>query len=153
MPKWSHQILLEVRRFLEQRGKTKRQIDHRFEQMALAFADACITGYEDLIESIRLPDQNDRHVLAAAICDHAQTIVTENIKDFPAAETEKYGIIAQTVATFLVEQYDLNRNLFISVLLRRAAEAGVEPEGLVGKLNAPSLSNLLKLGSAPVRPD
>ena len=35
--------------------------------MDLYAADALVTGYEDLIEGLQLPDPNDRHVLAAAI--------------------------------------------------------------------------------------
>ncbi len=44
----------------------------------------CIVGdYEDKIETIHLPDPDDRHVLAAAIKSHSQLIVTYNLKDFP----------------------------------------------------------------------
>jgi sarcosine oxidase subunit beta len=35
--------------------------------MNRALPDARVTGYEDLIEGLELPDPNDRHVLAAAI--------------------------------------------------------------------------------------
>jgi hypothetical protein len=151
VPKWSNQILLEVREFLKGRGKTQQQIDHRFEQMSAAFEDACVTGYEDLIESLTLPDKDDRHVLAAAIRGHAHSIVTENVKDFPEAETEKYGITVQKVDTFLVDQYDLNPNRFISVLMRQAAAARVDPSQLLVKLNAPSLGKLLRLGTGSVK--
>ena len=43
-----------------------------------------MTGYEDLIPGLQLPDPNDRHVLAAAIRGHADVIVTMNLRDFPA---------------------------------------------------------------------
>jgi predicted nucleic acid-binding protein len=46
--------------------------------------DCLVTGYEDLIPSLKLPDPNDRHVLAAAIRCGAQVIVTANRRDFPA---------------------------------------------------------------------
>jgi predicted nucleic acid-binding protein len=45
--------------------------------------DALVTGYEDLIEGLRLPDPDDRHVLAAAIRGRADVIVTRNTKHFP----------------------------------------------------------------------
>ena len=32
-----------------------------------ALSDAMVTGYENLVESLELPDRDDRHVLAAAI--------------------------------------------------------------------------------------
>jgi len=37
--------------------------------------DALVTGYEDLIPCLQLPDPNDRHVLAAAIRAEAEVIV------------------------------------------------------------------------------
>ncbi len=36
--------------------------------------DALVTGYEDLIEGLQLPDPGDRHVLAAAIRGRADVI-------------------------------------------------------------------------------
>ena len=38
--------------------------------------DCLVIGYQDLIPSLILPDMNDRHVLAAAICAGADVIVT-----------------------------------------------------------------------------
>ncbi|WP_216628753.1 PIN domain-containing protein [Microcystis aeruginosa] len=38
--------------------------------------DCLVQGYKDLIPSLNLPDVNDRHVLAAAICAGADVIVT-----------------------------------------------------------------------------
>src|SRR5438105_10513690 len=43
-----------------------------------AVRDCLVTGYEDLIASLSLPDPDDRHVLAAAIHAHAEVIVTVN---------------------------------------------------------------------------
>ena len=47
--------------------------------------DAIVTGYDALIPGLTLPDLNDRHVLAAAICGRADVIVTINSRDFPPA--------------------------------------------------------------------
>lgn len=43
--------------------------------------DALVTGYEDLIPGLQLPDADDRHVLAAAIRGRADVIVTMNLRD------------------------------------------------------------------------
>ena len=45
--------------------------------------DCLVTGFEELIDSLELPDPEDRHILAAAIRSQAGVIVTYNVKDFP----------------------------------------------------------------------
>ena len=55
-----------------------------------AVRDCLVTGYEDLIESLSLPDPDDRHVLAAAIRADAEVIVTFNLKDFPEGTLASY---------------------------------------------------------------
>ena len=55
-----------------------------------------------------IPDENDRHVLAAAICGHANAIVTFNQGDFPEACLEQYGILRLHPDDFLVDQFHLN---------------------------------------------
>ncbi len=64
--------------------------------------DALVTGYEDLIEGLRLPDPNDWHVLAAAIRGCADVIVTRNVRDFPADVLSPFGIEAQHPDEFVV---------------------------------------------------
>ena len=56
--------------------------------------DAKVYGYEDLIETIELPDPDDRHVVAAAIKCNADAIVTFNLKDFPEEVLSKFSIEA-----------------------------------------------------------
>ncbi|HVC61140.1 MAG TPA: PIN domain-containing protein [Acetobacteraceae bacterium] len=56
--------------------------------------DAVVTGYEPLIETLTLPDADDRHLLAAAITSSATIIVTRNLRDFPAAVPGPHGIAA-----------------------------------------------------------
>ncbi len=48
-----------------------------------AVPSALVTGHEKLVESLTLPDPDDRHVLAAAIRAGAQVLVTFNLDDFP----------------------------------------------------------------------
>ncbi len=68
-----------------------------------------MTGYEDLIGTLRLPDPDDRHVLAAAIVSGAEIIVTRNLRDFPAGELDRYGIAAQHPDVFVRGLIDLAR--------------------------------------------
>jgi predicted nucleic acid-binding protein len=66
-----------------------------------AVRDCLVTGFEDLIESLTLPDLDDRHVLAAAIKAEADVIVTYNLADFPAAALAPHGVEATHPDDFL----------------------------------------------------
>ncbi len=67
-----------------------------------------MSGYEDLIEGLELPDPGDRHVLAAAIRTRASVIVTYNLDDFPGDYLAKYGLEAQHPDEFITHLLDLN---------------------------------------------
>lgn len=69
--------------------------------------DALVTGYEDLIPGLQLPDPNDRHVLAAAIRGRADVIVTANLGDFPPEVLGPLGIEAQHPDEFVLHLLDL----------------------------------------------
>ncbi len=75
--------------------------------MNQAIEDSLVENFEYLIESLSLPDPNDRHVLAAAIVGHADAIVTFNLRDFPEAMTNVHGIEILHPDDFLIAQYDL----------------------------------------------
>ncbi len=75
--------------------------------MDLHAADALVTGYEDLIEGLQLPDPADRHVLAAAIRGRAAVIVTANLRDFPASILGQFGIEPQHPDDFILSLFDL----------------------------------------------
>lgn len=60
--------------------------------MNAAVPDSLVTGYEDLIDSLQLPDPGDRHVLAVAIRADADAIITFNQCDFDEAELAKYDV-------------------------------------------------------------
>jgi len=81
--------------------------------MDAAVPDCLIDGYEDLIPALKLPDQDDRHVLAAAIVGRADVIVTFNLKDFPADALTPHGIEAQHPDEFLNYQRTLVESRFI----------------------------------------
>jgi hypothetical protein len=69
--------------------------------------DSLVTGYETLIDSLTLPDPNDRHVLAAAITAHADVIVTCNLRDFPEEALDPFDIEAQHPDEFIRHMLDL----------------------------------------------
>jgi predicted nucleic acid-binding protein len=106
--RWSPAILKEWRRsLLARRPEVAASIDTQIAAMKRAFPESCVTGGETLIESLELPDPDDRHVLATAIRTGAEHIVTENLKDFPGAALEPFGISAVTADDFLASTFEL----------------------------------------------
>ncbi|MDQ2840019.1 MAG: PIN domain-containing protein [Acidobacteriota bacterium] len=80
--------------------------------------DCLVTGYASLIPSLKLPDGNDRHVLAAAIVGRCDVIVTQNLKDFPDSALAPYGIAVQHPDEFLCNHLNLAQGLFCSAIQR-----------------------------------
>jgi predicted nucleic acid-binding protein len=121
---WSKEILEEVRRGLEgpKFGYSKDQVDRRFRAMNHAFPEALFTIPAGLFESVLgLPDPDDRHVVALAIHAHADTIVTENIRDFPSEVLTPHGVTVLSADEFLVHQYHLDPQIMLEKLDRQAA--------------------------------
>lgn len=71
-----------------------------------AVRDCLVTGYEELIDSLTLPDPEDRHVVAAAIRAGAEVIVTYNLTDFPTETLDRFDIEAQHPDDFLISLLD-----------------------------------------------
>jgi hypothetical protein len=71
-----------------------------------AVRDCLVTGYSDLVGSLTLPDEDDRHVLAAAIRAGAGLILTFNLSDFPAEALAPHGVVARHPDPMLAELLD-----------------------------------------------
>lgn len=101
--KWTQEIHNEwMRNLLKNRPDlTKERLETIRFKMDLHVRDCLVEGYEDLIDGVKLPDSNDRHVLAAAIRANAQTIVTYNLSDFPSSYLSRFDIHAQHPDEFL----------------------------------------------------
>jgi predicted nucleic acid-binding protein len=106
-PMWSAEVLVELERALvKNAGLTQPKAQRRTAAMRRGFPDAEISGYEALIDAMTC-DPKDRHVLAAAVVANAEVLVTFNLKDFPRASTEQYGIEVVHPDEFLQDQLDL----------------------------------------------
>lgn len=108
--KWTNQIHEEW-----MRGVLRSRPDLSYEKLSRTrdlmnqhVRDCLVEDYQDLIPSIHLPDENDRHVVAAAIRSGASYIITYNLKDFPSAELAKYDLSPQHPDEFILNQIDLN---------------------------------------------
>lgn len=73
-----------------------------------AVLDCLVEGHHTLIESLSLPDPDDRHVLAAAIHAGADAIVTFNLRDFPPEVRDCYNLEVLHPDDFIQFQYDFN---------------------------------------------
>ena len=122
-PLWSGRILAEAQAATEE---IHPGIDaaKRFAQMREAFDDALVSGWEELEGGLSLPDQDDRHVLAAAIRGGAQAITTANAKDFPAAALAPLGLEAVHADDFLLDQLDLSPPTILQVIRSRPPAPG-----------------------------
>lgn len=76
--------------------------------MRTAVPDCMVKNYEKLEAGLKLPDPNDRHVLAAAIRSNSQAIITRNLKDFPKEVLAEFDIEAIHPDVFLINQFDLS---------------------------------------------
>lgn len=110
-PKWSKQIFIEWETVMKRKGISEEEIKKRLDRALRAFPDALVNNYEPLVNSLELPDEKDRHVLAAAIKTNANIIVTNNLKDFPAVYLARFGLTAKTADDFITDTIDLNNGL------------------------------------------
>lgn len=92
-PRWTDQILHETSSNVKKRQPDNRhdRVDRMVALLSSAFPEARITGHEDLIPTMR-NHPKDRHVLAAAVKDNVDVIVTDNTQDFPRESYRQYDL-------------------------------------------------------------
>jgi hypothetical protein len=142
-PKWSEEILNEVRRTLARFGRTPAQIDRRIDTMKRAFPEAMVQGFSGFIP-VMGNNEKDRHVLAAAVKCGAQVIVSDNQKHFPAESLAPYDLEVMTADQFFRHQYHLDPDSFIDVLKEQAMDIKWTLPQLLAR-HVPSLAELIKV--------
>jgi predicted nucleic acid-binding protein len=108
--KWTTKIEEEWIGSLENdRPDLKGRLGSRRDDMREAVPDWEISeaAWISIAGSLKLPDPNDVHVLAAAIAGHADCIVTRNHQDFPGSILAAHGINVIDPDQFIVNQWDL----------------------------------------------
>ncbi|MBP2171699.1 putative nucleic acid-binding protein [Erwinia toletana] len=120
-PKWTATIHDEWQRNLvENLPDLKREQLKRVEDlMNEALPDALVTGFENLMEGVSLPDPDDRHIVAAAIRSDSEVIVTFNLKDFPRESLAEFDIEAIHPDEFIADLLDLNQALVLQAVQRQ----------------------------------
>ena len=92
---------------------TPAQLDRTRRLMNQAAPNCLVSGCEARIPALSLPDEGDRHVLAAAIESGASVIVTYNLSDFPNSVLSGYGMEALHPDVFLLALFDQDAALFL----------------------------------------
>jgi len=131
LPKWTAQILDEVQKtHVQQLGWDKSLADTFRRAVTESFPEAFISGYKDLIP-LMTNDEKDRHVLAAAVRDKLDIIITFNLKDFKPEDLAKWGVRAIHPQDYLLTLYSMNPQVVIMKLNQIARKKGEELEDTI----------------------
>lgn len=106
--KWTNQIHDEwIRNLLKNRPDlTRDKLIKIRNLMNENVRDCLVEKFENISTTLKLPDKDDHHVLAAAIKCSASTIVTFNLKDFPKNILQKYDIEPQHPDDFIIALFE-----------------------------------------------
>lgn len=123
---WSQEILDEVFRTLIKFGYSDAQATRRCTAMKAAFPESMSSAPLHFVNAIKLPDPNDRHVVATANEANVNAIITFNQKDFPLPKMRSLGFNILTPDQLLVRLLK-NHPLDITRILDDQAKAITEP--------------------------
>jgi predicted nucleic acid-binding protein len=128
--KWTEPILDEMFTALRRNRPEldPAKLDRTRSLMATAVRDWKVTDFEPLIDSLKLPDPDDRHVLAAAIRARAQVIVTSNLRHFPLEDLRRWDIEPKSPDAFIRDQIGLDRDAVVSAV-QQIADSWRNPPG------------------------
>lgn len=141
--KWTERILDEAFAVVQKSRLhvDPGQLNKVRELMVEAVPDCLVSGHEPLIDGLKLPDPDDRHVLAAAIRAGAQVIVTAD-KDFTAEALEPWDIEAKSPDDFVLDQIDINDRVIwacIEAIVNSRKRHPVTVEDVLGQLERSGL--------------
>jgi|UPI00056D7F97 predicted nucleic acid-binding protein len=159
--RWSNDVHDEwVRNLIRNRPDLKpSDLDRTRQLMNAAVPDCLVEGYEQLIAGLTLPDEDDRHILAAAIVTRANVIVTFNEKDFPNDIVSKFRLHTKHPDDFLVDAYNLSPEDFVEAVRSDFAHYGKPPlvyeEYLasLAKAGVPKIAKILEPFKVLMPPD
>lgn len=152
-PLWSARILEEWARAAERLGAGDGAVARgEIALLKMRWPRALIQLRAGDMARLWLPDENDIHVLAAAIAGSADLIVTENRADFPGNILAEEGLARQGTDLFLLSLYRQAPEAVQQVGARVCAEAerlSGRPwpiRALMKKARLPRLGKVLEAG-------
>jgi hypothetical protein len=102
--KWTGRIHREwIRAVLRQRPELRVALKRTRQLMDRHVRGCRVRGYERWEQRLTLPDEDNRHVLAAALACVADVIVTFNTTDFPPAILTPFHVVAVEPDTFIYQ--------------------------------------------------
>jgi predicted nucleic acid-binding protein len=119
---WSEKILDECFRNLQAKRPELKQeaLARTRDLMNKAIRDPIVVGYESRIDTLTLPDPDDRHVLAAAIHANATKIITFNLKDFPKQVVNHHKIEVISPDFFVLQILEKSSSEVVNVIREQA---------------------------------
>jgi hypothetical protein len=126
--KWTVEILDEMEVALRSRRPELEpdRLKRIRKLMIRAVPDCLVEGYEGLADGLKIPDEGDRHVIAAAKHAGAQLIVTNNLKDFPSEQLAQLHLEAKSADDFILDQVDIDERK-VWACLQQIADSRTNP--------------------------
>lgn len=137
--RWSDTILDEMSRSLVNRlGLAVEQVDRLSQALNRFLPDASVTPQATdyaMFAELRMPDEDDRHVVAAAVAARADVLCTLNTKDFPPLVMERVQIRLRSPDEVLGQLLALTPHGMRAVHERiLAARGGISGDGVLDAL-------------------
>ena len=149
-PVWSSRILEEWSRAAAKLGPQGQvQADHEIADIRRRFPRAESKVPEGLTARLWLPDNNDIHVLAAAVATSSDAIMTLNAKDFPRGVLAEEGVTRVDPDTYLLGLWKSSPDMLEAVGAKVLADAqrlsgsDWQMRPLLKKARLPRLANAL----------
>lgn len=134
-PRWSVDILDELRRALVSRGHAPSAVERLVATMGRAFPHAEVTSYDALIDAMPC-DPGDRHVLAAAVHAGDATIVTHDVGDLRRDTVRPHDAEVVRPDELLLDLLGSEPDRVAAALERQVARYHRPPRSLDGLLTA-----------------
>lgn len=149
-PYWSSRILDETEKAIAKISKGKADPSRQRDAIERAFPEALVDPDANFAVGGVLPDPGDEHVLAAAIAARCDTLVTDNLGDFPQEVLDRWGIEVMSTDDFISNAMDLDHAIAIGAMRSmrtRLKDPKFTVSALVLKLEAqglPQTANFLR---------
>lgn len=116
-PRWSERILDETEKAIAQISKGTSNTKRQRAAIEKAFPEALALPTDPSVNvSGLLPDVGDEHVLQSAIAARCETLVTDNIDDFPEDVLGHWSIEVMSADVFISNAMDLDHAVAIGAM-------------------------------------